>query len=202
MLEYYDFFDDTGSVKMFMGIQGSGKSTALAKVATVAKLNNIPTTIISTDNVRAGTNNQLQAFANILNYDFIFVKDPQSLYDKVLTAQTKNHLVLIDTPGINPFMPQEVAKLSHISEMVTCEKILIIDAGRNAYDAVEAAEIFKSVGANCLLPAKMDLTRRLGGVLSVAVICRMKLGYASIASSIANGMAKVSNKSLASLILD
>lgn len=202
MFDYYSFFEGGNFVKMFMGMPGSGKSTALAKTAAIAKFKNIPTTIISTDNVRAGTNNQLQAFAEILNSDYVFVKNPENLYDKVLSAQTRNHLVLIDTAGVNPFISKDMDKLALISKMINCDKILTIDAGRNAYDAVEAADIFKALGANCLLPTKLDLTRRLGLILSLAVVCDLKLGYASVNSSIAQGIARVTNKSLASLILD
>lgn len=202
LLSYYDVFDREHTVLMFTGIQGSGKTTALIKIATLAKMKKLPTAIISTDNVRAGSNSQLKAFADILEADFTIVKNADILYDKVLSAQGEHPLVLIDTPGINPFSSKEVAKLAEISRAVNCRKILTMDAGRNAEEAAEAAEIFASLDIDCLLPTRLDLTRRLGGILSIAAGSHFKLGYASVSASIVKGLARVTNQSLAKLILD
>jgi len=201
-LNYYDLFDKEHPVLMFTGIQGGGKTTALVKIATLAKMKKLPTAIISTDHTRAGSNSQLKAFADILAADFSFVKDPDILYDKVLSAQSQHPLVLIDTPGINPFSSKDVKKLAAISRSVNCRKMLVMDAGRNAEEAAEAAEIFASLDITCLLPTKLDLTRRLGAILSIAVQSRYKLGYASVSASITKGLARVTNASLAKLILD
>jgi len=199
--EYYDLFGEN-SVKMFMGTQGGGKSTALAKVAAMAKVRGISTAVISTDNVRAGTNNQLKAFTDILEADFHFIKDSSQLAERALGLQSSHRLVLIDTPGINPFIARDIEKLTAISEAIRCDKILTMDAGRNAHDAVEAAEIFRDLGANCFLPTKLDLTRRIGALISIPVDLGLKLGYASVSSSIAKGLAAVNNSSLAGLVLE
>lgn len=61
-----------------MGTPGSGKSTAIAKAATQARLKGIKCVIVSTDNVRAGANQQLKAFAEILDVEFSFSKTPNS----------------------------------------------------------------------------------------------------------------------------
>ena len=200
-LQYYDIFDCEHPVLLFAGIQGSGKTTALVKIATLAKLKKLPVAIISTDNVRAGSNTQLKAFADILEADFQVVRQNTVLYDKVLSAQEQYPLVLIDTPGINPFSSKELARLAEICRAVACRKILVADAGHNAEEAVEAAELFSGLGLDCLLPTRLDLTRRLGAVLSVAA-AGYKLGYASVSSSITKGLARVTNQSLTKLILD
>ena len=75
---YSSILDLNNPLKMFMGVSGSGKSTAIAKVATQAKIKNLRCCIISTDNVRAGANNQLEAFAKILNTDFYFCKNERT----------------------------------------------------------------------------------------------------------------------------
>lgn len=85
---------------------------------------------MSTDNVRAGANSQLQAFADILGTDFRFVKTPRGLYDTVEEARQKYALVLIDTPGINPFLSEEVEKVSLLTEAVRADMILTMDAGK------------------------------------------------------------------------
>ncbi len=198
---FSDMLDMRHPVKIFMGAPGSGKSTAIAKVATQAKLNKISSCIISTDNVRAGANKQLEAFAEILDVDFYFCKSKNELVQKVKECKNKYGLVLIDTPGINPFVEKEVKRVAEFCEAVSGEKILTMDAGRNTMEAVEIGEVFMDIGAQYLLPTRLDLTRRIGTVLSVAACCDMGYYAASVSASIANGLAQINEKSLAKLIL-
>ena len=161
MFGYYKMLERKHPFKLFMGITGSGKSTAIAKVATQAKFKKISCCIVSTDNIRAGANNQLQAFAEILETPFSCAKDAQSLYEKAASSAERYELVLVDTPGINPFEEKEVSLISPLVRALKADVIMTMDAGRNSYDSVEIAEIFSKLGARYLLPTRMDLTRRI-----------------------------------------
>lgn len=70
-------------------------------------------------------------------------------------------------------MAAEVDKVAAFAEAVKADKILTMDAGRNVSEAVEVAETFKNLGAAYLLPTRLDLTRRIGTVLSVADCCNL-----------------------------
>ncbi len=198
---YGNMLDIRQPVKIFMGTPGSGKSTAIAKVATQAKINGVSCCIISTDNVRAGANKQLEAYAKILEVDFYFCKDAQELSDKVNACRNKYNLILIDTPGINPFIEKEIKRVTDFCQNLKGQKILTLDAGRNPMEAVEIGEVFMDIGARYLLPTRLDLTRRIGTVLSVAACCDMSFYAASVSASIANGLAEINSASLTKLIL-
>lgn len=202
MFGFCDILKTPGKTKLFMGTPGSGKSTAIAKVATQAKLKKISTCIVSTDNVRAGANKQLEAFAEILELDFFFCKDERKLFEILQKVQDKYQLILIDTPGINPFEPEEVNKVSAFASVVKGGFFLTLTAGLNTYEAIEIAEVFTELGAKYLLPTRMDLTRRIGSLLSVASCCELSFSSASVSASIAKGLAEITNRSLARLILD
>lgn len=202
MFSYRDILNTDNKLKLFMGTSGSGKSTAIAKVATQAKLKKISACIISTDNVRAGANQQLEAFANILELDFFFCKNGRELFDLLQKVQENYQLILIDTPGINPFIPEDVAKVSAFAEVIKGDVYLTMTSGLNTYEAIEIAEVFTEMGARYLLPTRMDLTRRIGSLISVASCCELSFSSASVSASIAKGLAKIDNKSLANLILD
>lgn len=202
LFAFHSVLDCRNKVKMFMGTPGSGKSTAIAKVGTKARLKNLRAVIISTDHSKAGANKQLEAFAEILEVPFYFFKDARSLFDFIQHPPSDFDLFLIDTPGINPFIEREVQKVAPFAEAVKCDKILTFDAGRNIRDALESAEIFADLGVHYLLPTRMDLTRRIGSVLTVADYCKLSFCAASIGSSIAAGLAPVDSKSLAKLILE
>lgn len=201
MFKFGSLLDLTCPVKMFMGVPGSGKSTTIAKVATQARFEGLRSCIISTDNVRAGANNQLEAFAKILETDFFFCKGERSLYEAVRSAKRTYQLILIDTPGINPFIQSEIDNLHNQTEAIKSDIILTVDAGKNSFEAVEIAEIFNQFGVKYLLPTRLDLTRRIGSLLSIAGCCRMGFCAASVSSSIARGMAPITAKNLSKLIL-
>lgn len=201
MFAFGSLLDLNCPVKMFMGVPGSGKSTIIAKVATQARFNKIRCCIISTDNVRAGANHQLEAFAKILETDFFFCKGGRSLFDAVRSARQNYQLVLIDTPGVNPFIAAEIERLRSLAEVVKCEMVMTVDAGKNSFEAVEIAEIFNQFGIKYLLPTRLDLTRRIGSLISIAGCCRIGFCAASVSSGIAQGLASVNHKSLAKLIL-
>ena len=145
MFKFGSLLDLTCPVKMFMGVPGSGKSTTIAKVATQARFEGLRSCIISTDNVRAGANNQLEAFAKILETDFFFCKGERSLYEAVRSAKRTYQLILIDTPGVNPFIQSEIENLHNQIEGELPKdgaKVVIIDdvitTGGSTLSVVEA----------------------------------------------------------------
>lgn len=200
MFNYSNILDLKNPLKLFMGTPGSGKSTAIAKTATQAKMQGLTSCIISTDNVRAGANKQLEAFADILGLDFYFCKSEKNLFDLIQKAKNTYQLILIDTAGINPFIKEEVDKVSMISEIVGGEGILVLPAGLNTYEAAEIADVFSGIGATHLLPTRLDLTRRIGAILTVAECCELNLSSASVSSSIAAGLAEINSSSLTKLV--
>lgn len=201
MFSYQDILDLQNPLKLFMGSPGSGKSTAIAKMAAQAKLKNISCCIISTDNVRAGANRQLEAFAEILGQDFYFCKSDRNLYELLQKARSAYQLQLVDTPGINPFLSEEVKKVSALADAAGGMGILTLSAGTNTCEAIEIAEVFTEIGAKQLLPTRLDLTRRIGSLLSVASCCELSLGAASVSASIAAGLSPIDNKSLSGLVM-
>ena len=198
---FKSLFSEMTPVKIFMGTPGSGKSTAIAKIATQAKLKGIKTTIISTDNTRAGANKQLEAFADILAVDFSFYKEARELFRHIKNHGEEYGCILIDTPGINPFVKAELDKVYPFVDSLKCDKVLTFEAGINVYEAVEAAEIFAELGATSILPTRLDLTRRIGSILSIADCCNMAISGASVSASIAKGLAELDSASLAKLVL-
>lgn len=201
MYGFVSILNDGNKNKIFLGSPGCGKSTVIAKVATQAKLKNISTCIISTDNVRAGANQQLEAFSSILGTDFFFCKNSRELFDSVQQNQHNYDLLLIDTPGINPYIDSEVDSIEELIDTVKADKILVHDAGRNTLEAIETAEIFTRLGASIILPTHLDMTRRIGSIISSAYCNHLSFCSGSVSSNIAKGLAEITPISLARLLL-
>lgn len=201
LFRYYDILEASTPFKMFMGICGSGKSACIAKVATQSKLKNKQSCIISTDNRRAGANIQLKAFADILETPFYIAESARSLYTKLQELKNRYDFILIDTPGINPFIKQDIELLQTYAEVTSAQMIMTLDAGKNAADAVEIADIFSGLGVDCLFPTRMDLSRRMGSIFSIAGSVGLKLGAGGTGISIAEGIGRINSASLSRLIL-
>ena len=113
----------------------------------------------------------------------------------------KYDLLLIDTPVINPYIKEEVQRVDELLESLKADRILVTDAGRNTLEAVETAEIFSSLGSEYILPTHLDMTRRIGSVISSAYCNHLSFCTGSVSSDIAKGMAKVTAPSLAKVLL-
>lgn len=201
MYQFKNLLTDGQKNKIFMGIPGCGKSTVIAKLATKAKFKKMKATIISTDIVRAGANNQLEAFAKILEMDFCCCKTPKELFQKVQKFQEMYDLVLIDTPGINPYIETQASMIEELIDSLKADKILVTDAGRNTLESVESGEIFARLGAELTLPTHLDMTRRIGSFISSAYCNRLSFCAGSVSADIAKGLAEITPAALAKLIL-
>ena len=201
MYHFTSLLNENQKNKIFMGMPGCGKSTAIAKLATKAKLEKKRTAILSADNVRAGANSQLEAFAKILELDFYICKNARELFNQVQKGKDQYDLQLIDMPGINPYVSTEVEMIEDLIEGIKATKILVADAGRNTLESIETAEIFSQLGAEMILPTHLDMTRRIGSIISSAYCNQLSFCAGSVSSNIAKGLAKITPEALAKLLL-
>lgn len=199
--QYGNILTEGKKIKTFTGTTGSGKSTAIAKVAAQAGFLKKTCCIVSTDTVRAGANKQLEAFAGILKTDFYFCKTARELFELIQKEQNNYQLILVDTPGINPYNANEVSFVADFIESVKSNCILTMDAGKNTREAIEISEIFAKIGADFLLPTRLDMTHRIGSFVSSAYANHLGLCCGGISSSIAHGLADITPESLSRLLI-
>ncbi|MEM4627064.1 MAG: signal recognition particle-docking protein FtsY [Ignisphaera sp.] len=158
---------------MFMGINGVGKTTTIAKVAYTLKQSGLKSVIVGADTFRAGAQEQLKKHCEKLGLPFIGGKygaDPAAVaFDGVVYAQkNRYHVVLIDTAGR---MHIDVDLMNELRKMVNVikphMKILIVDA-LTGNDAIEQARKFdEAVGVDAAILTKVDADASGGAALSV-----------------------------------
>lgn len=186
---------------MLVGPPGSGKTVTVAKLAARARLANRPVAVVTADSVRAGAQEQLSAFTSILGIELQKARGPESLY--AITQQTASmyDLVFIDTPGLNPFLAQDMTFLRGLIDAADVEPVLVMAAGGDPIEAAEIAEAFAEVGATRLLATRLDMTRRLGGVLAAADAGQFMISDVSITPHVANGLCPITPVSMARLLV-
>lgn len=186
--------------QMMIGLPGSGKTVAIAKLATAAVVNKQALTVITTDSVRAGGYEQLAAFTNILNVDLLRADTPQTLIDATMTG-TDQDQCLIDSAGTNPFDRQEFDRQHCLIQAIHCAPCLVMTAGGDTGEAAEMAEAFAAMGAQRLLATQLDIARRIGAVLVAADTGSLILQGFTAGASVASPPQPLNAVSLARILL-
>lgn len=186
---------------MFVGPPGAGKTVTTVKVAARAVLAGRRVQIVTTDTVRSGGYEQLDALATMMDVPLTSADTPEAL-SEVLAEMDECDLVLIDTPGTNAFAPAEVADLKAFADAANAKLILVLPAGGDSEDHAEAAQIFAALGAGTLHATKLDCARRFGNIVTAALAGGLNIAEASATAFIANGLSPVNSVSFARLMTE
>ncbi|KZD12733.1 hypothetical protein AUP43_04055 [Oceanibaculum pacificum] len=184
---------------MLIGPPGAGKTVAVAKLATRAVLARRPVSVITTDVIKAGGVEQLQALTAVLKLRLLTAETPADL--KRLCAGRTDRLQLIDTAGINPYDRDDVAALKAMIDAVGAEPMLVLPAGCDPGEAAEIADSLKSLSITRLMATRLDMARRLGFMLVAAEVGGLRFSYVCTSPQVAEGLAPLNPVSLARLLL-
>lgn len=186
---------------MLVGPPGSGKTITVAKLAARARLAGRPVGVITTDTVRAGAVEQLTAFTSILEVEINQVRGPESLPQTIDLMMRSYDLVFIDSPGLNPFSHHDMDYLRALIQSADVEPILVLAAGGDADEAGDIGEAFSDCGATRILGTRLDMTRRLGAILSAADAGQLMFSEVSLNPHVATGLCAINPVSMARMIL-
>ncbi|MEM2104627.1 MAG: signal recognition particle-docking protein FtsY [Candidatus Bathyarchaeia archaeon] len=165
-------------VIVFVGINGTGKTTTIAKVAYLLNKSGYTVVLACSDTYRAGSIEQLEMHAKRLGIKMIrhnYGADPAAVaYDAINHAKAHGiHVVLIDTAGrmqTNKNLMNELAKIKRIVKPDLT--VLIVDALTGNDAVMQAEEFHKSIGIDATILTKVDADIKGGSALSVAYITR------------------------------
>lgn len=161
-------------VIMFVGVNGSGKTLSIAKIATLLKKQGISSVMAAGDTFRAGAIEQLGIHADKVGVKLIKHgpgADPAAVaYDAIEHAKAKHKdVVLLDTAGrmqTNVNLMDEMAKIKRVAKP---DLILFVGDALAGNDAVDQAKRFNEiVGIDGVILTKVDTDAKGGSALSVA----------------------------------
>jgi fused signal recognition particle receptor len=161
-------------VMMFVGINGTGKTTTIAKIAKRLKDDGKSVVIAACDTFRAGAIEQLSIHAERLGVKIVKQEqdaDPSAVaYDAIEHAKSKRKdVVLLDTAGrmqTNNNLIDEMKKIARVSKPAL--KIFVGDA-LAGNDAIEQAKVFDAaIGIDAIVLTKIDTDAKGGAALSIA----------------------------------
>jgi flagellar biosynthesis protein FlhF len=186
---------------LLAGPPGVGKTLTVAKLAARAVIAGRGVRLITTDIASAGAIEQIAAFARPLNVELDMADHPPRLAAVVAKRRDPNALVIIDTQGINPFDKPDIDNLKGIIAAAKAEPILVLPAGGDANEMSEQASAFAELGCRRLIATRLDIARRLGGVLAAAFKARLALAECSASPIVAHELQPLSPLALARLLV-
>lgn len=185
---------------LFIGPPGAGKTLTVARLATRLVLAGGAPLVISADGRRAGATEQLAAYTRLLSLNLLVASQPASLA-RALTRRCDGAPVLIDAPGLDPFDPAASEEIAALAGAAGARVVLVLPGGLDVAEAADLAAAFSAAGAVALVATRLDLARRLGGVLAAAATGRLGLAEAGVGGGAADGLVPLSADFLAERLL-
>ena len=161
-------------VIIFLGINGTGKTTTIAKVANFLNNHQITSVAAASDTFRAGAIEQLTKHMNNIGVNTIkheYKSDPASVaYDAIDHAKAKKiNVVLIDTAGRQVSDKNLMNEMKKICRVAQPDLIIFVGDSLAGNDALfQAKEFKKCVGIDANILTKLDADAKGGAALSIA----------------------------------
>ena len=176
----------TPYVILFFGINGSGKTTSIAKLASILQKQGISSVLAAGDTFRAASIEQLQTHGNKLKIPVIasqYGSDPASVAFDAIKYAEKNKIkaVLIDTAGrmyTKANLLREMEKIIRISKP---NLKIFVGESITGNDMVTQCQTFnETIGIDGIVLTKSDIDEKGGAILSVSYITKKPIYYLGV----------------------
>jgi len=183
------FYNNRLSKVMMVGLQGSGKTTACAKLAAFYRKKGIKPMMVACDVYRPAAIEQLRILGKQIDIPVVFedTKDVIKIADSALAQANKEYtnLLIFDTAGrlhIDEAMMDEVARLkAHIKP----DYIFFVADSTTGQDAVNvASEFYKKLAFDAVILTKLDGDARGGAALSIKAVTERPVAFVGMGEKI------------------
>ncbi len=184
---------------LLVGPPGAGKTLTVARLATRLVMTGTIPMVITADGKRAGATEQLAAFTKLLGISLVVACHPVTL-GRALMRRPPGAPALVDSPGGDAFDPVQMEELTGLAAAAGATMVLVLPAGLDPAEAADVAQAYAAAGASLLVATRLDLTRRLGGVLAAAAV-GLALTEAGVGPGAADGLQPITPDWLAARLL-
>jgi fused signal recognition particle receptor len=167
----------------FVGVNGSGKTTTIAKIAKMMLDKNKKVVLAAADTFRAAAIDQLQIHADSLNVKMIkhdYGSDPAAVaFDAIKYAEAKDiDAVLIDTAGRLHSNTNLIDEMKKIIRVAKPDLKIFVGEAITGNDCIEQAKQFNNaIGIDGIILAKQDVDEKGGASISVSYITKKPILY-------------------------
>ena len=163
-------------VILFVGVNGSGKTTTLAKLAYLLQEKNLGCVLAAGDTFRAAAIEQLTIHADNLGAKIIKQEHGSDsaavAFDAIKHAEANNKdFVLIDTAGRSHSNTNLMDELRKVNRVANPDLVLFIGDSLTGNDVVEQAKSFNdAIGLDGIILTKTDVDEKGGAAISISYV--------------------------------
>lgn len=183
-------------VVLIVGVNGTGKTTTVGKLARLIKDSGKSPIICAADTFRAAAVEQLEIWAKRAGVDIIRAKagsDPAAVvYDAIAAGKARQRdVVLVDTAGrlhTRANLMNELDKIRRVAareiEGAPHEVLLVLDATVGQNGLAQAREFMSVAGVNGIVLTKLDGTAKGGIAVAIAHDLKLPIRYVGVGEGI------------------
>src|SRR5215203_309784 len=183
-------------VVMVVGVNGTGKTTTVGKLARLLKDSGKSPMICAADTFRAAAVEQLEIWANRAGVDMIRARtgaDPAAVvFDALAAGKARGHdVVIIDTAGRLHTRVNLMSELDKVKRIATREVpgaphevLLVLDATVGQNGVTQAREFTSVAGVNGIVLTKLDGTAKGGVAVAIANDLKLPIRYVGVGEGI------------------
>jgi fused signal recognition particle receptor len=185
-------------VTLVIGVNGSGKTTSIAKLASQYKSEGKSVMLAAADTFRAAAIDQLRTWAERIGVEIIAHQpgaDPGAVvYDGMAAAKSRQfQILLIDTAGrlhTKFNLMEELKKIKRVTTKLDPtaphEVILVLDATTGQNGLLQAKNFTEAAGVTSIFLAKLDGTAKGGIALSICDQLKIPVKYIGVGEALSS----------------
>ncbi|RDU73379.1 flagellar biosynthesis protein FlhF [Helicobacter aurati] len=195
--------DMTKKIMMLVGPTGVGKTTALAKLAARFSLEKkAKVGIITLDSYRIGALDQLEWYAERMRISIQLVIAPEDFL-KALDSLRYCDYILVDTAGRSQNDGEKITQIKkYLQSDYKVNTSLVMSATTKFEDLRDIYDAFGILNLDTLIFSKLDESRGLGNIFSLAYETKKPISYFSIGQEVPTDLVVATNESLIDWLLD
>ena len=188
--------DQHPKVALIVGVNGTGKTTTVGKLANLLKAQGQHPLICAADTFRAAAVEQLEIWAKRAGVDIVRARDGSDpaavVFDAISSGKARGRdPILVDTAGrlhtrVN--LMQELDKIKRIAAREVAgapqEVLLVLDATVGQNGVTQAREFMNAAGVNGIVLTKLDGTAKGGVAVAIANDLKLPIRYVGVGEAI------------------
>jgi len=173
-------------VILFCGINGTGKTTTIAKIAEYLKKKNLSCVLAASDTFRAASIEQLKKHGDRLDVKVIsneYGADPASVAFDAINYAKKNFIncVLIDTAGRMHTAKNLMKEIEKINKTCNPDAKIFIGESITGNDLISQSKSFDwAIGIDGIILTKSDVDDKGGAMISIGYVTKKPILYLGV----------------------
>jgi len=188
---------------VFMGPTGVGKTTTIAKLASLLSIKHgLRVGLITADTYRIAAVEQLKTYADILGLDIRVVYNPDEMEEHLTALRTTNDIIFIDTAGRSHKNQKTLGDMKALLDAVPNSiRYLVLSVTTRYKDMCKIVTAFDHLTDFNLIFTKLDEAETLGALMNICCLLGKKAAYVTFGQNVPDDLEAIKPDKIAKSLL-